>query len=91
MPGSFFSRDRHSGFYYRSSAIEWDSKDSSVQPGRYCKGHTLLASFRCFRCFAAPAFAILCLSLTGVRFDFCSVHCDQDGMFSKRIKQTYLF
>lgn len=34
---------------------------------------TFLASFLCFRCFAALAFSILCRNRTGVLFDFGSV------------------
>ena len=63
MPGSFFSRERHSGFYF-------DISHAIVPKNRH--RNTFLASFRCLRCFAALAFSILCRSRTGVRFDFGS-------------------
>jgi|ERR1700727_290757 hypothetical protein len=50
--------------------------------GGFC---TFLAAFRCLRCFAALAFSILCLSRTGVRFDFETgrrLVCDEKSCLS---------
>lgn len=60
MPGSFFKRDRHSGF------CTYREHGTLVGLTRY---HTFFASFFCFRCFAELAFSILCRSRTGTRLE----------------------